>query len=653
MNLSRRARGLLLGFLIGTSLLLAAGILGDWFPLLRGPAPETSEWYWPYLLRPAGRWLPAAAAALFFLAAGGWWLFLEKPRRSQTAAALCALAAASLLMQLTLIYADRASVAAELVDRTLSNQASGFLEPAAEIGDINELLRAYPQAMPEFVSEHARTHPPGMILVNWAAVQILSRTPALADATAAVVQPLRCTDLWLYSRPAAVSAALGVWAWIPLLFAAATIFPAYAVAKELLGAAGMRLGAILAAALPALLLFAPKSVQLYAPLALLMFWAFHSGLFQESGRRLLLAGFLVSLLTFFSLGNIALVLMLALYALLVYLLLMRGDRSGAFRPPSAALLGRQLLLFGAGAASLWLVYWIGWGVPPWEIAAAGLSQHYELVTNLRSYEWWIGWNLIDLLLYSGWPLALGFLGSLPLAFQLWRRETLGAVDILGIVLLFLILVLDLSGSARGEVGRIWLFFMPLLAYPAAHFWSKSLPGKRNALIILALQLLLILCLGWAWRPVRAVIVVASPASAPSGMPDVELDEVFAYEPLSLAGYSLSAAAVTAGESIELDLYWRADGAATRPYTVFNHLIDENGQLQAQQDNWPVSGTWPPTCWREGDLIRDSYVLTLPVDAPPGTYQLWSGLYDAQNSLRLALEDGREAINLGTIEVAPR
>ena len=187
--------------------------------------------------------------------------------------------------------------------------------------------------------------------------------------------------------------------------------------------------------------------------------------------------------------------LILLYALLYRLLV--ADH--AQDPPGPAdgwrtLLSR-LLVFTLGAGSLWLLTWLLWSVPPWSIAQTGLQQHYSLVTNLRRYDWWVIWNLIDLALFAGWPMLLGFLGSLVVAAWAWRRRQLSAVDILSPCLLFLIILLDISGSARGEVGRIWLFFMPLLAFPAARFWSLALPGRRRAWTITALQLLLVLCLG--------------------------------------------------------------------------------------------------------------------------------------------------------------
>jgi methylthioxylose transferase len=650
LKLSPSSRKFLLGFLVASSFLLCLLILGDWLPWLRGPAPETSEWYWPYALRPVQRLWPALAAAILTLTVGTLWIYQGENRRAQTAIALVCLFICSLFLQTTFIYADRPDVPAELVDRTLSNLASGFFEPAAEISDMNQVLANYPQVMPNFISEHARTHPPGLILANWVTIQSFTRIEWLSDLIASYVQPLRCMDLWLYGRPAAVSAALGVWAILPLLFAAGTVFPAYGLARHLLQGYTIQLATIMASTLPALILFAPKSVQLYAPMTLFMFWAFHAGLTQNSAWKLFLAGLIGSIMTFFSLGNAALFLLLALYAVFILFWSTREVEMEPLWPQDAGRITGQIFAFFAGAVSIWLVYTILWGVPPWEIAISGLYQHYQLVTNIRRYEWWVVWNLIDLVLFTGWPLFLGYLGSLLLAFRFWRKGELGAVDALAIVLLVVILLLNFSGSARGEVGRLWLFFMPLLAFPAANFWRNTLPEKRDAVLILALQLLLILSLGLAWRPVRSVIVVAEPPVMTSESPQASVGETFATEPLQLSGYSLSSTSVLPGDNLELTLFWQAGGPASRPYTVFNHLINEDGVLVAQQDNWPVNGLWPPTCWRTGDEVVDTHSIAIPADAKAGTYHLLSGLYDRDNGIRVPLEDGRDGIELTTIEI---
>ncbi len=405
---NRRTTNILTLFLILTTLVLAALIFSDWLPWLRGPAPETPEWYWPHQIRPFSRWLPAVLAGVGMWGAAAWWLVQEKPSRARNVAALLSLIVASLLLQLALVYADRPDLPAELVDRTLSNLASGFFEPAAEIDAMGAALQNYPALMPTFASEHARTHPPGLIVANWLSVQAFTAVPNLSQKIAHAIWPLRCMDLWLLNRPAAVAAALGFWALLPLLAAALTVLPAFGLARHYYKGRSARLAAVLAATIPALLLFAPKSVQLYAPLGLLLVWLFHVGIIKRSWVRLLAAGVLLSGLSFLSFGNAALGLLLLLYgALLVWE--QRQNNAAANAGPDWRGWATLLLAFGAGALSFWLIYWLGWGVTPWEIARVGLGQHYELVTNLRRYEWWLGWNLIDVVIWGGWPMALGFI----------------------------------------------------------------------------------------------------------------------------------------------------------------------------------------------------------------------------------------------------
>ncbi|MFN2137170.1 MAG: hypothetical protein ACK2UK_14520, partial [Candidatus Promineifilaceae bacterium] len=289
-------------------------------------------------------------------------------------------------------------------------------------------------------------------------------------------------------------------------------------------------------------------------------------------------------------------------------------------------------------------------VSPADTAAVGLSQHYTLVTNLRRYDWWVFWNLLDLVIFSGWPLALGFGGACVLILRRWRDGRLSGVDALTISLVIIILALNLSGTARGEVGRLWLFFMPLLSFPAAFFWRSALPGRGSAAGIIGLQLLMLLCLGFAWQPVHAVIVVPEKPPMTAETPQSELNARFSGEPLTLQGYSLETTTSQSGGSLDLHLFWLAGGPASRPYTVFTHLQYTNGTIVAQQDNWPVNGTWPPTCWRSGDIIVDPYIIEIPPDTSPGSYELSTGLYDAASGERLRTVDGQDAVDLGTVQV---
>jgi hypothetical protein len=672
----------------GLCLLLVILIFTDWLPVLRGPAPGTSEWYWVYQLRPYSRWWATLLAAFLALLANSWWL--GRPETKSRTVLLLAVAVTHFWLQLGLIYADRPQVAAELVDRTLSNLSGGYFAAAAETTAISPVLRAYPEAMTAFASDHLRTHPPGLFALNWAVTRFFTAIPEsrLTNWLVRQVVPLRCQDLWLFGQPAPVAAALAVMSLLPLLAASLAVFPAYGLARRLLSPFPARLATALVGTLPALLLFAPQSDQFFPPLALLVFYCWWRGLAEPGDpvkRRwawFLATGVVLSLLTFLSLGNAALLLPLALFLLLwlVATAPTAGHRSLGQAIDSVLtnrLFWQAGLLLLLGTGTLWLVYWLVWGVAPWQIAAVGLQQHYTIVNQYRRYEWWIIHNLIDLVVFAGLPLMLGFVAAVVTAVgrQLRpftpdeqpitndeqpttndQRSSLvvgrsSPLYSLALALAVFILFLNFSGSTRAEVGRIWLFFMPLLALVSGGFLGQRVSATTARLLVTG-QLLLAVSLGLAWQPLRAVIVVAQqPALEVTAVAGTPLEQLFG-DTIALEGYSLDQNRIAPGGVVWLTLHWRAKGSTLRPYTVFIHLIDAQGHLVAQQDNWPVQGQWPPTCWQRGDLVVDPYAIDLANDLPAGAYSLFVGLYDAADGQRVLLPDGRDAFPLTTINVGP-
>jgi hypothetical protein len=73
-----------------------------------------------------------------------------------------------------------------------------------------------------------------------------------------------------------------------------------------------------------------------------------------------------------------------------------------------------------------------------------------------------------------------------------------------------------------------------------------------------------------------------------------------------------------------------------PYTVFLHLVDADGRIVTQIDREPVL---PTTSWPISTTIDDPYVLAIPAEAGPGTYQLLAGLYPTGDAVdRLSVVD---------------
>lgn len=105
----------------------------------------------------------------------------------------------------------------------------------------------------------------------------------------------------------------------------------------------------------------------------------------------------------------------------------------------------------------------------------------------------------------------------------------------------------------------------------------------------------------------------------------------------LLGYTLDSSSKTAGDQIDITLYWQALRPSEIPYTVFVHLMDDSGELLAQHDAQPVHGASPTTSWALGEVIADRYLLNVPT-APQGDLQIAVGWYDGATGRRIAVRD---------------
>jgi hypothetical protein len=104
--------------------------------------------------------------------------------------------------------------------------------------------------------------------------------------------------------------------------------------------------------------------------------------------------------------------------------------------------------------------------------------------------------------------------------------------------------------------------------------------------------------------------------------------------IRLMGYDLPVTHVVPGETLELDLYWRAVAKPPLDYTVFVHVLDESGQNVAGRDTMPRDDTFPTSGWPVGEAIDDLHRVPLPADLPAGVYRLALGMYRLQTGERL-------------------
>lgn len=133
--------------------------------------------------------------------------------------------------------------------------------------------------------------------------------------------------------------------------------------------------------------------------------------------------------------------------------------------------------------------------------------------------------------------------------------------------------------------------------------------------------------------------------------------------LELVGYQITDLSPTAGETIELTLYWRGLEEIPDDYKVFANIIDPATLTKyASSDGMPVNWNAPTSTWKPGKIIEDARELSLKPDTPtvPGIYELELGLYrEALDGtfprLRVVTPDGGQSddfIYLSRIRVLP-
>lgn len=149
-----------------------------------------------------------------------------------------------------------------------------------------------------------------------------------------------------------------------------------------------------------------------------------------------------------------------------------------------------------GFALPYLVLAIAAGHDPWHALRTALALHHRIAVAPRSYAAWLLWNPYDFALLLS-PAVLGLAAAAlarPCRRARWRLAAFAWWGSLGLLLL--------SGGVRGEVGRIWLIWMPFACLFAAGAAAHSDTGdaeragwQAGVAWVLATEALLTLALG--------------------------------------------------------------------------------------------------------------------------------------------------------------
>lgn len=110
-----------------------------------------------------------------------------------------------------------------------------------------------------------------------------------------------------------------------------------------------------------------------------------------------------------------------------------------------------------------------------------------------------------------------------------------------------------------------------------------------------------------------------------------------------------------GAEIPTTLYWKALASMDTDFTVFLHIVDQEGHIWGQADGQPDRGFYPTSFWDVGETVADQHAIPLDTLTPEGDYELVAGAYNAATGERLPVmgTPGRisdDKVFLGVIRV---
>ena len=116
--------------------------------------------------------------------------------------------------------------------------------------------------------------------------------------------------------------------------------------------------------------------------------------------------------------------------------------------------------------------------------------------------------------------------------------------------------------------------------------------------------------------------------------------------LAFLGYDLRPTTASAGDTLDLTLWWQGLATMDTDYTAFVHLTDPDGRLWVQEDTLLEHDGHSTSIWEPGLVVKQEFQLHLPPDIPPGEYTFKVGVYYWQTGERLLVweENGQRAVD---------
>lgn len=571
------------------------------------------------------------------------------PARVRTAALLAFVFVAGLLLQTAATRVVEPYPLRGAAIRQLSEFTGGYFTVGVRADNLYDFLSRYAQEMESF-PVHPERHPPGLPLIFWFGAKLFAPFPALGGGVASWLRPLACFD----DRAAQLNNAqiAGGLFGIVLETVVAWLTPVvlFFFVRRIANVRAAAFSALLYPLMPGALMWVSqwdRSFGLFVVAGLYLVERVLKLRMQNAELRkhfyilnsqfsipAFALGFVLSVGVLMSFGNLPIVMLCGLYALAR---IWQTERLSNLR----LRIGQgAVVLFGF--LSLWLALIVFLQFDALGTYRTAMRIHLSLDRPFWPFVVWHPW---DIFTFIGLPLV-----AIALTLT-WRR-----FPALTFAWVATIVTLSLAHVARGETGRVWMYFAPVIVALAGMFLSEhgeaeqriqnlSSPFLRFSVLILfvvqgIVHIGVLRVIGYGVDPATVADAAWPRDLIPTNIRFVQNGE------MQLLGYTFKDQ-LQPGENANLDLYWKLD--STQPlstsYKIFVHIADtlEDQSRIVTQDSKPMNWTLPTTCWRPGQIVRDAHAFQVDPNAQPGDYFVLIGLYDEYTNQRAFVHTAQVAM----------
>ena len=459
---SKKTNLILLISLLAT-LLLIIGLFSQW-----GFLAGVEHFKYPYreFLALESFLLPSLFALLLIL------LFVWGYQKGCQLRHLLIITAAAYLFQLSISAAGPHGISG--IGLVISDPGiTSYYHHAAELEQLT--LSKYPELMETFFM-HARTHPPGSILLVKGVLDFFEYFPSITSFAVKILLLTGISPIIFELNPHShIVTAYFIGFLLPLVGCLSSV-PTYLFVRHIDDKCSAYIAGMLFLIAPAMSLFLPEFDQFLAFFAMLAFTAGWHSFMANKSFYALLSGFALFMATFFQLLCLCLIPMLFLSW---FLLKWRKQSDIDFR----------------GILKISISFVLGLLLP---YVALKIEYGFSIIKVYQKVL-----HLSQIILEKAPPpgldilhfaIFLGMATFVLLLSVLFSKENFSpgkmkSKNILVIAFFSLIIALSLSGKVRAETGRLWIFLMPLASSMAGIELKKL---SKNKLIFILIFIVLTL-----------------------------------------------------------------------------------------------------------------------------------------------------------------